>query len=606
MNISKQSWDKVRGWFHYPSLREPTLEAKLDGGAHFDFSNGEIKVGENFVREVTEKTQISEEECLEGLLTHEVGHYMVFPRRLSTLILSGKMINDFFKENQGFIFQTYADMCNDVSSVLDSNKRDPILRMRNASQVTLPDEVNRNVRDVMLGYLHRQAGRDYQMNPDLNSYLERMLTIEFLDPNTSHPPKDAQKLRLSLFQFGDIINDMLKQYSKPQQGKGGKPGGESKEGQQGQGDIGDIGDIGLNTPDDLDIEEIMKKASRGEIRKALREISGEISRGEYKQIREWLRDKGVRMPEDYQGGTLGIGTSEGELQIDREVVNYYRELSKKYPLIVHKKPVSTEKTKKSFEETEKWRVGKEPLLAMPHLSGNLFLPGITRKVRIKERDIKTTDYDIPHLLIAMDSSGSMPNPSNRKSYAVLAGHCAARSYHAMDSAVGVVNFSGRSFYLPYSRDLDEILGAVTAYQAGGTVVDVDMLKKMLRPEEFELYKENPEAHIRGIPREAIKKEVELSYPTFKKALESGSIDLLMFTDGGIGNLEEVVELFQEAGSLNRATIVLTGHYPQMVPQELGDKINVYRIDEEEDIPSIVLKDVRRNLDYNAFRYQSKK
>ena len=582
MDISKHTWDKVRGYFHYPTLREPTLEEKLEGGAHFDFKTGEIKVGEDFVKDVVKKTRLTAEECLDGVLIHEVGHYMVFPRTLSTLIMSGKMINDFFKNHQNFIFQTYADMCDDVASVLDSNKREPILKLRNASQQTLPDEVNRNVRSVMLGYLHKQAGLDYKIKPELETYLERMTTIEFLDPATSRPPKDPLKLRLSLFQFGDIINDMLKQYAKDCNCSGN----------------GELGDIDMFTPGDLDMDEILKRATKGEIRKALREASGEVSRGEYKQIKEWLREHGVKLPEDTPGASIGIGTSEGVLEIDKEVVVYYKELSKKYPLIVHKKPVKTEKTKKSFEETEKWRIGKEPLLAMPHLSGNLFLPGITRKVKIKSRDIKSTDYDLPHLLIAIDSSGSMPNPSDKKSYAVLGAHCAARSYHAMDSAVGVVNFSGSSFYLPYTRDLDEILGAVTAFQSGGTTVDVEMLKKMLRPEEFKIYEDHPEAHIKGLPKEAIKKDIELSYKTFHKALESGSIDMLMFTDGGIGNLEEVVELFKESASLNRATIVLTGSYIQDIPTELGDKINVYKIDDESDIPSIVLKDVRRNMNYD--------
>lgn len=585
-----ENWEKVRKYFHYPALNEPEIADKIKGGARFDFSSGDIRVGESFVYEVSDKSGLPLEEVIEGILIHEVGHYMVFPRNLATIILSGKMLNDFFndkkskqenQERQNFIFQTYADIADDTASVLDGNKRDSILNMRTASQETMPDAVNKNIREIILTYLHRQTGKKYELNQELNGYLERMLQIEFLDSETNRHPKDPNKLRLGLFQWGDIVNEMINRY--------------------GKGSVGNI-------LSDLDIDSILEQMSPGDIRKALREISGEISRGEYKGVRKWLNDKlkdmGIDFPDEYEGREITIGTSSGELKIDREVVNYYKELSKKYPLVASKKPIATEKTKKSFEETEKWRIGNDSLLAMPHLSGGLFLPGITRQIRIKKRQIKTTEYDLPHLLVAIDSSGSMPNPSDRKSYAVLAGVCAARSYHIHDSVVGVVNFSGDSFYLHYTRNLEDILSAICAYQSGGTKVDLDILKKMLSPEEFKLYEENPEYHIRGLPKEAIKKEVELSHKTFKKALESGSIDLLMFTDGGISNLGEVLEFFEDNKTLNRGTIVLTDHYEQFIPEGEHPNVNIYRVDKEEDIPGIVLKDVRKNMNYPATNYET--
>jgi hypothetical protein len=583
MKINNETLERVRKWYHHPALKEPTIEPELYGGAHFDFKTGETKIGEGFVRKIIEKTKVTEEQCLEGLLTHEIGHYMVFPRTLGKIILSGKMLDDFFDENQNFMFQTYADMANDLASVVDSNKKEPILRMRKASQETLSDDIDKNIRELMLAYLNIQAGNEYKLKPELDSYLERIKKIEFLDPKTYRSQKNITRFRLSLHQWGDIVNDMIKKYK-----------GEPKTSNE------------TNIPGDIDLDKIIKNASVGDIRRALREISEEVSRGEYKRVKIWLKDKEIELP----GAVLDkpyitIGTEDsGTIKVSPEVVFYYKELSRQYPIIVHKKPIKSEKTKKSFEETEKWKVGKEPLLAMPNQSGGFFLPGITRKIKIKKRNIITTDYDIPHLLVSMDSSASMPEPESRKSYAVLAACCAARSYHIRNSAIGVINFSGRSLYLPYTRDLDQALYAITAYQGGGTTVDLDMLKKMLDPLEFRLYQENPEANISRIPREAVKKDIQLSLPSFKKALESGSIDLLMFTDGGISNLEDIISYFQEIKTLNRATIVLTGNYPQSVP-ETGNKINIHKIENEKDIPNIVIKDIRRNMDYNATRYAGK-
>lgn len=598
MSIDKKLVEKVRGWYHFPPLREPEIVPELEGGAHFDFSTSDTRISEKFVREITERTGLSRDECLEGILTHEIGHYMIFPRTLGTIMLSGKMLDDFFgsrgkepaeaeRKKQNFIFQTFADMTDDTSSVLDGNRRDSILKMRTASQQTIDDEVNKNIRSLMLGYLHRQAGIGYQLEDGLKPYLERMLQIEFLSPENNRAPQDPQKLRLSLFQWGDIVNDLLKQH-----GASGTPS---------------LDDLSMNAPGDADIDEILKNAPAGEIRRALREVSDKISRGEYKQVREWLKERGVELPDSSpEKPYVTIGTSRGELQVDEETVRYYRELSKEYPLPVHRKPISTEKTKKSFEETEKWVIGKEPLQALPNLSGGMLLPGITRKVRVQERKIQTTDYDIPHLLTVIDSSGSMPNPSDRKSQAVLAAVCAARAYHVQDSAVGVINFSGDSFYLPYTRDLNNALAAIVAYQGGGTSVDMDILKKMLRPEEFRLYEEHPELHVGRVPQEALKKTVDLSLPSFRKALESGSIDLLMFTDGGIGNLEEVLGFFEETNTLHRGTIILTDRYAQPITEKKDGKIRIYHIKDEKDIPNIVIGDVRGNLNYHASHYAAQK
>src|SRR3989338_5794734 len=155
--LESKLWNKVRGWFNYPPLSDPKIKPNAEGSAYIDLKTTNIYVGQEFVDNVVKVGKISEEENLEGLITHEVGHYMVFPRDFGVWILSGKMIDDFFgkepQENKGYILQTYADMCNDVASVLDGNKRDAILKMRAASQNCMPDELNADIRSVMLKYL---------------------------------------------------------------------------------------------------------------------------------------------------------------------------------------------------------------------------------------------------------------------------------------------------------------------------------------------------------------------------------------------------------------------------------------------------------------------
>jgi hypothetical protein len=401
-------------------------------------------------------------------------------------------------------------------------------------------------------------------------FLKRMRSIDFLN-------QDTERMRLDLYTFGNIITDMLKKYG----GKGGR--GKGKEGNC---------TLKVFGPPDTDMKEILEKATPQDIKEALREITGKISKGELDKLKEWLKGKGAKTPE--MPPVITIGTSEGDLPVDQEVIQYYKDLASHYPLIITKKILETESKVRTWSDVKKWRPGDDPSLALPGSSGGMFLPGITRSIRIAEMPVKTTDYKVPHLLVVIDSSGSMPDPGHLKSYAVLGGYCAASSYHIQDAYVGVINFSGSSFYLPYTRELGHALGAISAFQGGGTTVDVEMVKKMLGPEMAELYANQPGRNMEYLPHQYMKKEVAIGItPDIFKA---ESIDVLLFTDGGISNLNEVLELFSEKAVLNRATIVLTHGFSQEIADFKDERINVHRIEDVKDIPKIVLKEVSRNFD----------
>lgn len=571
-------WEKSRSHYHFPALNKPKAADIPNGGAAYDFKTRETLVDSGFVADVSQKASLSPDDALEGIFVHEIGHYMVFPRTLGTAILAGKMVNDFFgkegDETMGFIFQTYADMCTDTASVLEEQRTEPIIRIRSGLQETKNDELNHNVRQVMLSYLLHQAHREYKLDEELKPFLDRMMGIDFLD-------QDTEKMRQGLWTFGNIVVDMVKKYG----GGGGTGGGKGQCGGQGGGQLKSFG------PSDSDIKEIIKNATPQDIKEALREISNKISKGELDKLKEWLKDKGVKPPE--MPPVIVIGTSEGDLPVDQEVMQYYKDLASHYPLIITKKILETDSSIRTWSDVKKWRPGDDPSLALPSSSGGMLLPGITKSVRIAEMPVKTTDYKVPHLLVVIDSSGSMPDPKARKSYAVLGGYCAALSYHIQGAHIGVINFSGSSFYLPYTRELDHGLGAISAFQGGGTTVDVDMVRRMLGPEMADLYARSPERNMGGLSREFIKKSVAIGISD--EVFKAESIDVLLFTDGGISNLNEVLELFSEKAELNRATIVLTHGFSQEIADFKDGRINVHRIEDAKDIPKIVLKEVTRNF-----------
>ena len=600
-------WERVRGWYHFPAVKEPKMVKGLEGGAHYDFSKREILVDEEFIDKTCKTGNIGQERCLEGVLSHEVGHYMVFPRNLSTLILAAKMTDDFFgkqdKDMREFILQTYADMADDLASVLFEARTDAVLDMRKACQAHL-DDFNRDVRSVMLAYLNHQAHRQYDLEEELKPFFERMKEIDFHN-------ESVLQLRLGIFTFGNIILDMVKEGGGPPPGRppgrprrrghgegptvpgeGDEPIDTEEEGGEGKGKGKKPGKGKGKEPGDCNIDDILARATEEDIKQALREIADKISKGEFDKLKEWLKDKGAPLPEPPKAIT--IGTSAGDLPVDQAVLEYYKELSMQYPLVVTKKLLETDSTTRSWSDTEKWRPGKDPNLALPNSSGGKFLPGVTRSIKIAERPIRTTDYKVPHLLVVIDSSGSMPAPAERKSFGVLGGYCAARSYHLHGSSIGVINFSGYSFYLPYTRELDEALGAISAYQGGGTSVDVDMVRKMLGPEMAEIYLNNPHLNMRGLPREAIIKRLEVAVP--QDVFSAESIDVLMFTDGGIANLNETLELFREKAQLNRATVILThDSFEQEIKNFDDGRINVQRIEKAEDIPGVVIRETQENF-----------
>jgi hypothetical protein len=594
----KAPWEQAKQKYHYPSLSDPEV-GKFSGGACFNFRTLKTLVDEEYIQRVCANSGLSEERVLDGVFTHEIGHYMVFPRTYGILILAAKMINDFFKKEkedlQNFIFQTYGDMVDDVDSVLKSSRCNSILDIRTAAQKNYADrDVNGKIRAVMLAYLKKQARIDYELEDELKPFLEKMMEIDFRDV-----VKDHQKMREGIFLWGNIILSIIKEDKKgigcqgvDRQEKEGEKSGEESNSADGKGNAAE--------PRDMDIKEVLKGMNSQQIKDALREISLTVTKGEYEQVKKWLNEKGVELPNPRPAGQgKGIGTSSGELEVDWETVRYHAEISRAYPLIIVKKPIDTKKNIRSYTRVEKWRPGTDPSLMQLGNSGGMILPGITTKIKPIEIPIKSVDYKAPHLLLEIDSSGSMINPKLKKSPAVVAGDCAARSYHINDSYVGVLNFSGDTFYLPYTRDLDAVFAAITAFQGGGTTVDMEMLKKMLGKDRAELYEKQVERNIRHmlgeIPVKAVRKNISVSVP--EEIFTPGSIDVIMITDGGISNLGETLDFLEERSEVNRATIFLVDNpFGFEGVGEREGKITVKKIGEDlSGLPGMVMGAVKRHF-----------
>ena len=621
-------WKRAKSLYNYPTINDAKAAAPEGGhGGCFDFSSRETSIDPEFIQLISDKTGLPPQVACLGIMIHEIGHYMVYPRSLANIIMAWKIGQDYLSEAenrdenfQNHVHQTWADMANDISSVCNPLRRDSILAVREATQKVDDDPL----RSLMLSYLRLQAGQKPGINPKFKKHLETMIDIDFLSAAS-----DLQALRYGLFVWMEIVRDFKKNF--PHKGDsspcceqaGGQSGcgtgAKSEPGNGGQSGSGhgaknEQGNCGQLVPSDIDLKGTIKNASRAEIEEALREISKRITRGEFRRMRDLVAGtRGDRLPSS-EPRAISIGLSSGgELKVDAEVVEYYHELAKSYPIAIVKKPIKTTDVRKSFGATERFRMGADPNLAILSSSGGRLMPGLTKKVQIVERPRTTVKYDTPHALIVIDSSGSMPNPANYKSMMVLSAVCAALSYHKLGSHVGVINFSGDSFYLSYTRDLGQILASIVAYQNGGTIIDIELVKQMLGPEASRILgdeqnQQNIESILRGDPsgleimRRATKKNVSISTEAMGRMLEGKSIDMLMYTDLGIANLDEVLELCDEKAQVNRITLISNSEAPESLSSR--GKISIYdKVDSIDDMVKITVGSVSKGV--NAHAYSSK-
>lgn len=175
-----------------------------------------------------------------------------------------------------------------------------------------------------------------------------------------------------------------------------------------------------------------------------------------------------------------------DLSAQEAAARYYRERA--LPHLVSF-PVSQRapSTEQQPEGLGAWDVG-EPLEAVDWLATTLrspvVVPGVTTVQRMTgaaegdDRDERPVDLDI-----YVDSSGSMPNPSERVSYLTLAGAILALSALRVGARVQATLWSGtRQFTCTdgFTRDEQAILGILTGHFGGATAFPLHVLRETYR------------------------------------------------------------------------------------------------------------------------------
>jgi len=258
-----------------------------------------------------------------------------------------------------------------------------------------------------------------------------------------------------------------------------------------------------------------------------------------------------------KGKQMGVGKGAG---LDGDV-RYYMKLAQNYALPIQKRPMERSGSLYPYNHVP-WEVGQPFYDIDPFKSFGKLMPGLTKSWQRIEGEMYGHETGTPDCMVIIDSSASMMEPRKVISHAVLGAACAVDAYLRKGASVAVYNFSdadaGDEYILQYSRDKKRIYDGLCRYFGGGTHLHLERIR----------------------------------------AFQSKRLpDIFMITDMQITNLENLVQYFNECE--NRITVVAIGQNleSRTFQQTMAVQYNVkiYRVENQKDIPNIILGKVRDYL-----------
>ncbi len=497
-----------------------------------------ISLSESFVKQLTDF--LPPEKTVEALLDHGVSHYSYCPwnffTHLSLYNEAKAVMGD--KEMAQRVAEYFMDVAADTHCFKTMETPLPELYRAMNRAMTLRDQSDQRTQgdgiteqisesDAHQGKIHRAIHALYQRiwGEDLG-----IQGFEKISRKLSRIPYlDRKRWPESIRRFAKIVKALL----------------ESEEQTEGSGESNPMGENDLS------------QYSNREVDQGLREFA--LTSGSPSEFKNVVEDFQEELDElgypDYSGMGLGQGSS-----VDADLL-YYMKLAENYSLPVRKTPIEKSGSMYPYSHSP-WEVGKPFKDIDPWTSFGKYMPGITQIWERREGETYGEDEATPDCIVMIDSSGSMVNPKQYLSHAVLGAACASDAYLRNDASVAVYNFSdveaGGRRVLDFTNDRKSIYQCLCHYFGGGTRIDIGDI-------------------------DAIKSD--------------GTPDIFMITDMQITNLESLIEYFN--GLDNRITAVHIGDNEHVRKfrrsMEIRKNLNIYTIQKKEDIPRIVLGKVREYL-----------
>lgn len=174
----------------------------------------------------------------------------------------------------------------------------------------------------------------------------------------------------------------------------------------------------------------------------------------------------IDSPADYRRLLRGLGFAAAE----EAEARYYRDLTRRFA--VRLPPTEGKKGEEHPEALARWEPGDPPeeldLLATI-TTGGIILPAITTLRRENATAaVSGKGREAPWLVLALDASGSMPNPKRKRSFAVLAAFILAEAAFDAGVPVAAVVFSGDYESIAFTREREALASLLVRYPGQDT------------------------------------------------------------------------------------------------------------------------------------------
>jgi len=560
--------------FNYPcGLQKPRVYksvAPLTGQetAFFSFEDRGTAISEQ-MRGMVEPMGLKE--GFKSLQEHEMGHWTGFPRDTTSQLYLLEASDRHFQGNDS-VYRFYSDIANEMMR-LESGRGDRLVRLRESivedmqgeiegmrkagapeSNITMM-EASLTIHKLMCNLYARSfdgVDTSVTLTPEEEVHMEKLLSkdgregICFINTRQiteSAWENDLPRHEYSLIRFGKVLQDIIPDLDyqegedgegQPQPGKGGKgyPQGRPR---SGTGDHPGIRDMPLK---DID--------------KALDDIIGKYGKKRFERIRDFVKKNRPDWSDKSTDGRSGkqAGMGKGDFRLHDGEIPYYARWASNFPCFIVKQPIKTDKTahfRSGYREME----AGDPMQRVDIIrSQGMPVPGVGKVYLVEEGRMPSREFLVPNLLVGIDSSGSMLEPTRKASH-VLGSFILGENYHANGSKVGGYNFSTDIVFLAPTDDLFLFQSLMCGYWGGGTYLNIDRMKEFMAtmPEaerdRFHFTTDDDWRRFaeRMDPRERKRfedKNLELDVGRLDFSTRETKLDHVMFTDGYVGNVVQVV------------------------------------------------------------------
>jgi len=516
----------------------PRLEVEI-GQVDSAFAGGlvgrKILLNQSFIKEMTETRDVPVEAIIQAVIDRSLNRFMRVPENFGEVLRLYAALHEAVPDAKTARkhLEIYLSLWNEMDLYAHRGKGERLVELYRAS-LAIPEEEQRKLPIhylILVSVLQERWGTDLGLDPELlhgwKSLARELAGIDYL--YSQDRERDIKK-------FGKRYSDCYIEVEKV-----------------------------VGSRDEEEKEEEKKPPVHWPLENTLDSFlsAKDIQEGIAEFI-ESIGDLGeaLRLLEEFSATLPEVKQLLGEVTIlEGSRWWWYQMLAEPYRISIVKK--IAEQTGRIYPVSLKPWEAEDGITHLAPLAsyGPLGLPGITKRWLYSGPESQLHDLEVPDLLIAIDSSGSMPSADVTKSFAVLGAYVAANSYLDFGSRVAVLNFSSADLALEFSRDRTKVHKYLAAFQSGGTTLRVSSIEKLLESNQKET-------------------------------------DILLITDLGLASFEQTLQELAKHAQTHRVFVLLVNANAEAEEQartQLPENVEFFRIEKEEDIPNIVLGAVQRSF-----------